>query len=140
MLHPFGKLALSRDDRWTARWVGGALAVALGTIGYCIAWDDERAFPIAFHVASAALTVMCTFTTQSPWPRRAMLIYMIVILVLAGTSVTMLLCEQAFHNAPEDVVTVASGVILFVDRIMKWNPLISTLAPGILMQYQPRRH
>jgi tetratricopeptide (TPR) repeat protein len=140
MLHPFGKLALSRDDRWTARWVGGALAVALVTIGAMIAWGDDRAVPIGFHVASAALTVMCTFTTQTPWPRRAMLIYMVVILILAATSVTMLLCQQAIHDAGPDLFTLAGGVLHFIDRLMTWNPLISTLAPGILMQYQPRRH
>jgi tetratricopeptide (TPR) repeat protein len=126
MLHPFGKLALSRDDRWTARWVGGALAVALVTIAAAVAWDDDRAFPMAFYVASAALTVMCTFTTQTPWPRRAMLLYMVVILSLAVVLVTMLMSTGlVFRN---------------IDRVMFWNPLISTLAPGILMQYQPRRH
>jgi tetratricopeptide (TPR) repeat protein len=140
MLHPFGKLALSRDDRWTARWVGGALAVALVTIVLCIAWDDDRAFKLAFHVASAALTVMCTFTTQWPWPRRAMLIYMVVILLLAAMSVTVILCAQALQNAGPNLVTLAGSIFLFADRLLTWNPLISTLAPGILMQYQPRRY
>ena len=140
MLHPFGKLALSRDDRWSARWVGGALAVALVTIGCCVAWDDDRAFPIALHICSAALTVMCTFTTNWPWPRRAMLIYMVVILIFAATSITMLLFDQAIHDAGPGVFNFASGLIFFIDRVMRWNPLISTLAPGILMQYQPRRY
>jgi tetratricopeptide (TPR) repeat protein len=140
MLHPFGKLALSRDDRWTARWVGGALAVALATIACAIAWGDERGIPIAFHVSSAALTVMCTFTTQAPWPRRAMLVYMVVILILAATSVSVVLCASAIQNASPELFETAGKVFRFIDRWLTWNPLISTLAPGILMQYQPRRH
>ncbi|MEX2139620.1 MAG: tetratricopeptide repeat protein [Pirellulales bacterium] len=138
--HPFGRLALSRDDRWCAMWVGMALATGVALMVIAAIWRSDRTFLIAFHGASAAFTVMCTFSTATPWPRRAMLVYMAIVLALAGTSISMLLLQTAIHEASPALFEQAAGLLRLIDRLMIWNPLISTLGPSLLMQYQPRRH
>jgi tetratricopeptide (TPR) repeat protein len=138
--HPFGRLALSRDDRWSASWVGIALASGVALVVIAAVWRSDRTFLIAFHGASAAFTVMCTFSTFAPWPRHAMLVYMAIVLALAGTSISMLLFQTAIHEASPELFEKAASVLFLIDRFMTWNPLISTLAPNLLMQYQPRRH
>jgi tetratricopeptide (TPR) repeat protein len=138
--HPFGRLALSRDDRWSASWVGIALASGVALVVMATIWRSELTFLIAFHGASAAFTVMCTFSTPAPWPRRAMLVYMAIVLALAGTSTSMLLLQTAIHDASPALFEKAGGLLRLIDNLMTWNPLISTLAPNLLMQYQPRRY
>jgi hypothetical protein len=138
--HPFGRLALTRDDRWSAGWVGIALAGIVGLIVNAAIWRSDRSFYIAFHGGSAAFTAMCTFSTASPWPRRAMLVYLAIILVLAGTSISILLLESTIQQTSADLFETARSAFGAIHRCLIWNPLLSTLAPNLLMQYQPRRH
>jgi tetratricopeptide (TPR) repeat protein len=140
LFHPFGRLALSRDDRRSALWVGAALGVGLAAIVYAIIWRGNQSFSIAFHTASAALTVMCTFSTPSPWPRRGMLVYMSIVLVLAGISGSLLLFQSAILDAPAAIDNTSRSLFRLIHQFMMWNPLLSTLLPGLLVQYQPRRH
>jgi hypothetical protein len=140
LLHPFGRLALSRDDRRSARWVGTALLAALVLIGTAVAWPSKQNSLIAFHGASSALTVMCTFATPAPWPRRGMLIYMAAVLLLAAISMTLLLLPPGVFADSPRLLEAARGVFGFIDRLMVLNPLASTLLPGVLAQYQPRRN
>jgi tetratricopeptide (TPR) repeat protein len=138
LLHPFGRLALSRDDRMCAFAVGLALLVAISVIMIEVVRGDG-ATALSFHTLSAALTVMCTFATPAPWPRRGMLVYMAGVLILAAVSITLMFFEGRILEASKELHNVASSVFYPINRFMTWNPLISTLLPNLLMQYQPRR-
>lgn len=138
--HPFGRLALSRDDRWSASWVGIALAGGIALVVIAAVWRSDQTAVIAVNGASAAFTVMCTFSTSTPWPRRAMLVYLAIVVTLAGTSIAIFLLLPVIQEAaPQHLETAVRG-IESIYRLMSWNPLLSTLAPNLLMQYQPRRH
>jgi hypothetical protein len=103
-------------------------------------WRSDQNTVIAFHGASAAFTVMCTFSTSTPWPRRAMLVYLAIVLALAGTSIAIFIFQSAIHEASPQLLEPAVSAFNLIERLMMWNPLLSTLAPNLLMQYQPRRH
>jgi tetratricopeptide (TPR) repeat protein len=139
MLHPFGRLALTRDDRVSASFVGLAFLVAIGAVLYGVIWPSPAHGDLAWTLFSAALTVMCTFATPWPWPRRPMLFYMAVVLVVAATTISLLvLPEDAYRQIP--LLTQLRNLIFpAASRLLSWNPLISTLLPNVLMQYVPRR-
>jgi tetratricopeptide (TPR) repeat protein len=138
MLHPFGRLALSRDDRTSAAGVGIALVVAILVVLVVSVWRSHNSFPIGFHTVSTALTVMCAFATPSPWPRRGMYVYMAIVLLLAATSLSLLVFEEAIISVSPGLHESLRGVFESIDRFMMWNPLFSTLLPSLLAQHQPR--
>ena len=95
--------------------------------------------PPLLDAKAATLTVMCTFSTSTPWPRRGMLFYMTAVLVLAATSLSLLLLPSALLAGAPGRIEIAAGIFRFIDRLLMWNPLVSTLWPCLLVQYQPRR-
>jgi tetratricopeptide (TPR) repeat protein len=139
LLHPFGRLALTRDDRHSAMWVGSALIAGISLVVFAVVWRSDQNTIIALHGASAAFTVMCTFSTPAPWPRKAMKIYMAVVLALAAFSIALLFIPATVLRDSPKMAGMAGSLLLMIDRLMMWNPLISTLAPSVLMQHQPRR-
>jgi hypothetical protein len=69
-----------------------------------------------------------------------MLVYMAAIMILAATSISLLLLSDTIFAAAPDRFEAVVEVIRFINRLLIWNPLISTLLPGLLMQHQPRRN
>ncbi len=82
-LHPFGRLALSRDERIGSNWVGGFLLgtvllglAALATGGQVVVVETLLWF------AAMLLAVAATVRCASPWPRSGMIVYAIVLACL----------------------------------------------------------
>lgn len=137
MLHPFGRLALSRDDKVSASFVGLGLLVALLGAGVWMFQHSPVTELMAISMISASLTVMCTFATPWPWPRRPMLYYAVVVVIAAmAILVAIALPDQTYEQLPD---VVHNSILPAAKRLLAWNPLISTLLPNILMQYVPRR-
>ncbi len=137
MLHPFGRLALSRDDKVSASFVGVGLLVAMMGASVWLFGQSPVREPLALSMISASLTVMCTFATPWPWPRKPMLYYALVVIVAAmAIIVAIALPDQTLEQMP---ALVHKSIIPAALRLLAWNPLISTLLPNILMQYVPRR-
>jgi tetratricopeptide (TPR) repeat protein len=139
LLHPFGRLALSREERWSAIWVGAALVPLVAGIAWAFAAEYVATFLMALYIASAAFTVMCTFATPSPWPRRGMLIYMSIVLALTISSIVMFLVPASVYEASPALAFLADKALSLIRQVMTWNPLISTLLPNLLMQYSAKR-
>lgn len=136
-LHPFGRLALSRDERFSAVCVGAALVIAIG--GVVAALGTLTPLYIGGHVASAAFTVACTFAVPAPWPRRGMLYYSALVLAAAALSLGMQWLAMSIESpspAFERFFYIAWPPVKF---LLGWNVLISTLLPGLLVQYRPKR-
>ncbi len=139
MFHPFGRLALLRDDRVSGLFVGLGLLVALFGAGVWFFWQSPARRDVAWAMISASLTVMCTFATPWPWPRRPMLFYSAVVILVAVTAIVLILLpDELYRESP--VLSRINGVLFpAATRLLSWNLLISTLLPNILMQYMPRR-
>lgn len=78
-LHPFGRLALSRDERIASNWVGGFLLAAI--VGGIAFWITGTWFTKGLLVFFGFMLVPvgATFRCASPWPRKALVIYTLVV-------------------------------------------------------------
>lgn len=72
-LHPFGRHALSRDQRVAANWFALCLVgFAAGAIGYASS-GAEPLFVLAFVSLGMALPLTTLYMCDAGWPRRTML-------------------------------------------------------------------
>lgn len=74
-LHPFGRLALSRDERIASNWLGGfLLAAMLSGVAALLAPGIVPVYaPIYFGLM--LLPLAATFNAEAPWPRKPLKIY-----------------------------------------------------------------
>jgi tetratricopeptide (TPR) repeat protein len=78
-LHPFGRLALSRDERRASNWIGGFLLAALvAGIGYLIQ-PNVVARDAGLFCGLMVLPLTATFSAQWQRPRRMMAIYTLLV-------------------------------------------------------------
>lgn len=89
-LHPFGRLALSRDQRIGSNFIGGFIlaAVAAGIAGLFYPHSPAPTAAIVFGLM--LLPLGATFQSEAPWPRKALVIYTAVVgllglLVIVGS-------------------------------------------------------
>ncbi len=81
-LHPFGRLALSDDDRRGANVVGGFLLAA--TLAGAASWGLSFgwALPVAIFCLGMVLPLAATFQSAIPWPRKGLWVYTGVVALL----------------------------------------------------------
>lgn len=78
-LHPFGRLALSRDDRLGANCVGACLFVAIVSGLLYLAFPINGLLLLALVSAGMLLPVGATFAAATPWPRKGLAIYTLAV-------------------------------------------------------------
>ena len=85
-LHPFGRLALSRDERVTSAWFGAVLLIFLAAGAAAVVAPTQSMGPAATLLFLMLIPVAATSQAPRPWPRKPLLWYTIVLAVLAGTA------------------------------------------------------
>jgi tetratricopeptide (TPR) repeat protein len=104
-LHPFGRLALSRDQRISSNWVGITILLAIAALAFGIATGSQAAYLTAAATGFLALPVAGIFTCDRGWPRLAMIAFTLVV-VLAGlaTAILVLTNPPAPKGLPKPAV------------------------------------
>lgn len=78
-LHPFGRLALSRDERMGSNFIGGFLLVAIVAGIVYLIYPESIAKDVAFVFGLMVLPLGATFQAAVPWPRKPMIVYTAVV-------------------------------------------------------------
>lgn len=90
-LHPFGRHALNRDQRWQASLVGVCFAIGLTCLTVSLTFPRGGAYLIpALVFGLLAIPVSAVFSCSEGWPRHVMA-GIALILAVAGLSVALLL-------------------------------------------------
>ncbi len=84
-LHPFGRLALSRDERMASNWIGGFALLSLTSgVVYFFIWDGDVAGFAAFFFFLMLFPLAATFSRSHA--RRSMVVYSLVVGLLGLAS------------------------------------------------------
>ncbi|REK12230.1 MAG: tetratricopeptide repeat protein [Planctomycetota bacterium] len=136
-LDRFGRLALSRDEKTTAMLVGGCLASALVCL---VAWlVTGRAVLGVAALFSALLIppVSRIYTCASGWPRTAMVLLTVGLIVVGAASLAF---QVAGGEDPQDQVHQAmSSLSVLLLLVFVIGALASQLAANALVSVRPRR-
>jgi tetratricopeptide (TPR) repeat protein len=140
-LHPFGRLALSREERTASNWIGGFLLVAgVAGISYWISGDN-----FARHVfllfGLMLLPVGATFRCESPWPRKALVIYSLVIgaIGLVRFGLLMLPYVVDLKTVPLIVLRLAVLLLPALNLLFPLGAVLSLFAANIVTSIRWRR-
>lgn len=75
-LHPFGRLALSRDERTASGWIGGFLVGAIGLwLLYWLLLPADVVWRLALVATLMIMPLAGTFSSAKPYPRKPMVLY-----------------------------------------------------------------
>ena len=121
-LHPFGRLALSKDERTATNWIGGFLLLA-AVAGVAALAGSFLAIAVAIFFLAMLLPLATTFQSAAPWPRRGLVVYTALVGLLGVACLAVLLLP-----ATPDVVA------LLYPMTMSFFPgaVLSSLAANIL--------
>jgi tetratricopeptide (TPR) repeat protein len=78
-LHPFGRLALSRQERVASNWIGGFLLGAAIALGVYLAGIGDGAAVVAIWAGAMVIPLAATFHAPAPWPRKPLVVYSIAV-------------------------------------------------------------
>ncbi|MBN2473804.1 MAG: tetratricopeptide repeat protein [Pirellulales bacterium] len=132
-LHPFGRLALSRDERIGSNWVGGCLLVAIvAAVGYGLR-PESIAQDVAIVFGLMLLPLGATFQAAVPWPRKPMIIYTAVVALAGLCSIVVgALPRLALETLPLPLVLLVALAHL-LSLLFPWGAVLSLFAGNILM-------
>jgi Tfp pilus assembly protein PilF len=125
-LDRFGRYALSRDQVVASNWIGGLLAPALVLALWWLVTDHPVPLLGALFLGMLLLPVSAVFGCDAGWPRRAMALYTLALVVLGLSWVPLF----AAHGA--DVGNVILQVFLL-------GCVLSGFVGNFLMMQTPRR-
>ncbi len=114
-LHPFGRLALSREDRIASNLIGGCL---LGAIGAAIGWaatGNDFAILAMLYFLLMLLPLQAIFEVPAPWPRKGLVIYTII-LGLCG--VIWLFDGAVTDDMLRTWPTIAANAFILLERLL----------------------
>ncbi len=139
-LHPFGRLALSRDETMAANCTGVCVAgFAVAGIGY-LAVGGALLGSLAVFFGLMLMPVAATFGQEYPWPRKPMIIYTAVLAALGFGWVFVLSAPPGtFSN---EAAKAPLSLTLLLRLVLVGFPigaLLSTFAANILMTIRWRR-
>ncbi|MCR4411274.1 MAG: tetratricopeptide repeat protein [Thermoguttaceae bacterium] len=137
-LHPFGRLALSDDERRGANVVGGfLLAAALAAAAY---WglSFRLALPVAIFCLGMVLPLAATFQSATPWPRKGLWVYtgVVALLGIAPWVLAVLNALGVFGPASDDRVL---SLMVLAWRGFALASVLSLFAGNILMSISWKR-
>lgn len=114
-LHPYGRLALSREQILGSNLLGLVLLAAAGSGAWWLATGDPVATITAIGCLFLCLPVSATFACDAGWPRRVAAIYTLV-LAASGLSALGLWLAAADPARPGSAVTTL-GFVFFIGAI-----------------------
>ena len=135
-LHPWGNLALSRDERTGANWIGGFLLAAIvAGIGYFIT-ENRAAGDLALGCGLMVLPLAATFSIHEPTPRRRMKTYTLVVGLAGLFSQTFFALPAAWQKTqPQIVQSLAGlGVSVFI-----FGAVLSLIAANVMRSIRWKR-
>jgi Tfp pilus assembly protein PilF len=136
LLHPFGRLALKRKEKWEGLITTGLIAIVVG-LAIAGMWFDQFAYVgLAFLIGVPALPLAMSFKFDHPKPRR-ILQATSVVLLLAGcvlltdavSDVWSALLPKQFH------ATLMSGLV----SLFGWSVLLTLIGTNLLATTEWRR-
>jgi len=100
-LHPFGRLALSDDERTASNWIGGSLAAGIAAGIAALVYSGP--FPLlAGFFLLMVFPLAATFQAARPWPRKPLAIYTAALALLGIVAVvTDSLAAGPFGGPPD---------------------------------------
>jgi hypothetical protein len=114
-LNRFGRLALSREQIVESNWIGGALLLALLSLGAYLAAGRSEPLLLAAIVSGLLIIPLGgTFSISHGWPRTAMWVYtgMLALLGLASVSTTTVTTADGFGKNLGVFIVFLLGVVL----------------------------
>jgi len=131
-LHPFGKYALSADQKRGANWVGAcvflALAFLVAWLGFGVPLSELGAITFGFLLLPLAGTLAC----HEGWPRRLMAAYTAL---LFSTMMATLLVIVLWTGR----IDRGQALVDRLNQIFIWGTLLSGFAANALARIRPAR-
>lgn len=138
-LHPFGRLALSPDERRASAWIGSTLlaGVISGIALLCFPGRGLGYLTLYFVLMLLPLTAM--FRAEAPWPRRPLAIYTLVVAVVGLGGVVFVALPHI--NSRQLPISYALGFLVLAVCTLAFPvlALLSSLAGNILNSIRWRR-
>ena len=127
-LHPFGRLALSRDERMASNWIGGFTLLSLtSTVIYFFIWDGGAAGYAAFYFFLMLFPLAATFSRSHA--RGPLVVYTLIVGLLGLASFgAWLLSQGRPANADDPIQSVEQ--VCFTGFI--WGSLLSLIASNLI--------
>ena len=133
-LHPFGRLALSRDERIGSNWIGGFLAAGLAALAASYGWPDSESLFILAVVLLLMVIPLATMFVLPPssQPRKIALLYTLAV-GACGLAVLAVLGRDALWP-PQNEAEFARSLSFFTAafNVLVWGAILSPLATNIL--------
>ena len=139
--HPFGRLALSRDERIATNWVGGSLLFALISVACWIGSSWTGFLDIAMFYGFMAIPLAMATAMQGK-PRQMMWIYTSIV-AICGIGVTLFAClpEDRLNQLATDV---GLDTMLALHRVALFGffggSVLSVWAANILASMEWKRY
>ncbi len=126
-LHPFGKLALSRQERRASNWIGGCLFAAIASGITTLAVQSTGFLYLTGFFLLMLLPLGATLKAAWPQPQKAMLIY------TAGVTLLGIGFIAGGFLAGQQVPQVIAGPINFSLNYFPVAAILSLIAGNVLM-------
>ena len=139
-LHPFGRLALSRDQRVGTNWIGGFLLGGVVAGVSCLIWPVKFTVYATIYCLMMLLPLGITFQTAKPWPRKGMLIYTLLVGLAGAAGVIGALVPVDTWKAWPALLAIPFGLATGLGLLVfPWGALLSVWAGNILATMRWKR-
>jgi len=131
-LHPFGKYALSADQKRGANWIGACVFLALVSLVAWLGFQVPLAHLGAMTFGFLLMPLSGTLSCHEGWPRRLMAVYTAF---LFATMLAALLVILFWTGAQSQGVSLVDHLL----QVFIWGALLSGFAANALGRIQPTR-
>ena len=133
-LHPYGRHALNREQRWQASLVGSCLGLALASLGAAFLVSAPNPFMIpALVFGLLAIPAAAVFSCSEGWPRWVMIA---IAVLLAAAGLTAVGVRVVFNPAKGSSLSALGGAALGVFLL---GTFISQWVANWLVSQRPER-
>jgi tetratricopeptide (TPR) repeat protein len=128
-VHPFGKYALSDEQKTSSNWIGACLLGALVCLALWLGlnWYGASLGAIGFGIL--LLPLSSVFNCRKGWPRRIMIVYTAFLAACAGAA-------WAIHGLD---LPVSESAFMTLVGVFAWGGFLSGFVGNALSQVIPRR-
>jgi tetratricopeptide (TPR) repeat protein len=119
MTSRFGRLALSRKQKWAAGVVGALVALTLAGTG-CWLWfpESDRAYFLPLIFGLMLYPVVGTFGTAKGWPQVVMIVYTAAMGLVGLCTLALMVLEPPFFALPGLLFILMGFVSMFLANAM----------------------
>lgn len=137
-LHPFGRLALSPDERQGSNWVGGFLLAAIACAPGAWFFDSDTLVRLTIFFAAMLFPVAATTSASRPWPRKPMMLYCLA-LGACGLVFAIGPLLDGYSHAGHESSALISALARLGATLFFWGWILSFWLGNILASFRWRR-